>query len=137
MLMSGRKGFMAVEILPAMLLLLGILVILFRILWIQMEMNLSSMGILRKTSAFAAAWEEWETSDGRIAFTVPEELSGWRVIYFPDETWLPPLVSVEYAFMWRRKRVESGSLTGFWEVETLNMESGNWIWWATITSLEP
>ena len=105
---QGTRGVIVMEILPAVLILLGFMITGYRLLWLSHELDRASEALWLKRSAFEYIWSHWLAHGGRAATARVGEDGIWEIHDFPDETWLPLGGNTNRTLSWRRRFVEAG-----------------------------
>lgn len=128
-----ENGFVLVEVLPALLLLLMSVGAASRILWLVSEERLAGLQRMGLESALEAVSREWAGRDETAAVATWEEDGTLRVVLFPDESWLPPPGSTARGFpqhyRFRRKPRPLADGSWIYRIEWNRAESpqtGNW-----------
>jgi type II secretory pathway pseudopilin PulG len=86
---SRQSGFTLLEVLPALLVLMGALVIASRMLSHAVETRIRAQQVAVVEEIMAPVWEHWRVNGGSVALAGKEAGRDWTINTFPDETWLP------------------------------------------------
>lgn len=126
-----HQGFVLLEVLPALLLLMGALLISGRLLGIAIEAGERVARIEVTEHRIAGVWETWSEGGGTFALMQREAGGRWAVSTFPDEGWLPaPLpAAAGEAMLFRREEIRNDEGDAFWEISRLILDPaapGSW-----------
>lgn len=81
-------GFVLMEVLPALAILLVAMVVSLRLAWTAMEHNRERMEAHWRERAWPIVWHQWEPASGNVAVAREAE-NGLQIRFFPDIAWLP------------------------------------------------
>ncbi|NDV63493.1 hypothetical protein G0Q06_13595 [Puniceicoccales bacterium CK1056] len=97
-------GFVLLEILPALMLLLGALAISGRLLAHTVETRDRSHRMLLIQDGIMPVWMAWQVRGGFAALASLDENGTWMIRTFPDSSWLPmdPESARARQFLFRR-----------------------------------
>ena len=130
----SKSGFMLLEVLPAISLLLGIIVVGAKVLWMGHGLESGSRAQIERVRAFEAVWQIWRQSEGTVALARRSNDGEWGILDFPDTTWLPTgqrSDSLE-SYVWRRRQFQDQRGFYFWDVEIGSADIDSWSWWTRI-----
>jgi len=104
-----RGGFVLLEALPALLLVLAVLLLALRLLWTGLRAGAAGQLLQAREAAAPEVWRALEAGGGRAAVALRAADGGWQVFDFPDEAWLPESGPTGAAQLWRRRAAAGGS----------------------------
>lgn len=131
---ARRTGFVLLEVLPALAIILGFGLAGLRMVWVQLGHAAGAAEALALEGAFMEVWPAWEQGGGPVTVASRLPDGGWLLLDFPDESWLPAGVWSRETAVWRR-RPGAGDSSGFWEVEVRQGPSGRsgaWRHWTRV-----
>ena len=90
-------------------------------------------------AAFQAVWRTWRESRGKGALAELSEEGAWRILDFPDETWLPnelgQVLGAERSAstsIWRRLEGIDPHVGRYWEIEYRHQGHVDWRCWGRV-----
>lgn len=126
-----QTGFILLETLPALLLVLAVLIVVMNSERIRLRLLENDASKMSKTSAYDEVSSKWaENPNSKAALSTWSGADGWDVIDFPDENWLPPISrNTNQSSLWRRQLENDKEGHTFWRIEVFNARAGKWRWW--------
>jgi hypothetical protein len=135
MKIKQRRGFVLLEALPALLVLMGALLISVRFIPVALETR-DRVGRMEQVEArITGVWDEWAVGGGNIVVVQREADGSWPVSIFPDEGWLPFPISDSgrETLIFRREQVGDGEGDALWEISRLIPDGSAQGTWQLIT----
>lgn len=87
---KGRKpGFVLIELLPALFLLLAVLVVTGRLVRTATETRLAAERLSLREAAVEAVWNDWNGNGGSVLVAYRGAGGKWEHNRFPDSGWIP------------------------------------------------
>ena len=114
----GKQAFVLLEVLPALLLLMGALIISARMLALATETRLKGQSMPLLHEAIQPVWKAWEEQGGTAAIASFDNDNNWIIRTFPDSSWLPDTASDRPQRQHVLIRVRTSDPSG-WEIRTL------------------
>lgn len=132
MSLEQSKGFLLIEAIPALLLLVGVLIAVMNLQRIRMRLNDFTSRNLAAASAFDGVSILWQRNpDSQAAASTWSDNIGWELTDLPDEDWLPldSYASGQTA-LWRRTPTVDESGNESWRIELYHPSAKKWRWWS-------
>jgi hypothetical protein len=128
----NTQGFILIETLPAMLLVLVLLIVSMNVERIRMRLVEEEDMVRAKLVAYGHVSAKWKDSPGSLAaLSKRSKGDSWEVIQFPDSNWLPRNQVKEAGVdLWRRRIVYDEDGNSFWHIEVYHPRAGRWRWWS-------
>lgn len=137
MRLQQSKGFLLIEAIPALLLLVGVLIAVMNLQRIRMRLNESTSRNLVTASAFDEVIVVWQRNpDSHAAASTWSSNIGWMITDLPDEDWLPlDSYSSGHTALWRRIPIADESGNATWRIELYHPSALKWRWWSDTVRL--
>lgn len=133
---ADAAGFLLVEAIPALALLLLALLVAWRMVWVADQVRGAEAWAAQREGLLPWVWEQWPESAGPVAMAILVEGS-WQLTVFPDETWLPPVgrPGPGEPVIFKRLPREGASGAGGWEIWHRHHGSSGETFWRPMTVL--
>jgi hypothetical protein len=135
---NDSAGFVLVEVLPALGILLLALIGSMRLAWTAMEHTKQVAAAHWREQVLPLVWRQWESGNSGVA-VVRETGDGLEVRFFPNPAWLPDDLSEAdpgQSLILRREPAELGSRPGWRISRRLPAAAGEARWQALLVILQ-
>lgn len=130
-----RRGFVLLEILPALLLVVGALLLGGRLVGVRLRAEEVRLRMALRDEAVLLAWEHWQDRGGGLLLATWRE-DGWELVEVPSENWLPdePVASRGHWIIRRQLLVQPDGAEAWLLASRSASERGqNWRSWGWVT----
>lgn len=131
---ARNSGFILLETLPALVLLLAVFIVGMSCERIRLRLlDIEATGELRP-GAYENVYAAWvDNPDNLAALSTMTENGTWEILDLPDESWLPlDQNGTTHTTMWRRSPNSLYNHCLVWRIEVYQPRTGKWEWWLNV-----